>query len=303
MPRDDAVTQALSEPRLDWQAEQLQAALQELCPGLVAQAQGLTGSTNADLLEFGRRGDVRPRVLVAEAQSAGRGRMGRGWRSVPGASLTFSIGLPLRPLQGWGALSLVVGHAVAEILQPWANRVPVSGQGRLLIKWPNDLWWYSAEPGSEDEWAAGRKVAGILIETLPMPAELGDEGRRWVVIGVGLNVDAQALQAGQPPDHQLAATSEWWGPRSLPDWWHSLVPPVLGAVLDFERFGAGPRLEGIRQRDLLAGRTILLSTGPFRQAQCLGIDADGALRVSAQGQEQRVVAGEVSIRPRGSALT
>ena len=303
MSRDDALTQALSLPALDWRAEQLQSALQGLCPGLVAQARGLTGSTNADLLDLGRLGDVRPRVLVAEAQSAGRGRMGRQWHSVPGASLTFSIGLPLRPRQGWGSLSLVVGHAVAETLQPWSRGVPPSGQGRLLIKWPNDLWWYSAEPRSEDEWAAGRKVAGILIETLPMPAELGDEGRRWVVIGVGLNVDAQALQVGSPRDPPVAATSEWWGPRPLPDWWHALVPPVLGAVLDFERSGAGPRLDGIRQRDLLAGRSVLLSGGPLRQAQCLGIDADGALRVRAEGQEQRVMAGEVSIRPRGAGLT
>ena len=107
-----------------------------------------TGSTNADLLG---RGGPEGQVLVAEEQTAGRGRMGRSWVSQPGASLTFSV--VLRPVfvpaarRGW--LPLLAGVAVAATL-----------------KWPNDVL------------IDDRKLAGILAE------QSGDA----VVIGIGLNV-------------------------------------------------------------------------------------------------------------------
>ena len=105
-------------------------------------------------------------LLVAEAQTAGRGRLGRSWASQPGVSLTFSLGLPLAPAD-WSGLSLVVGVSVAQSLHP-----------QLQLKWPNDVWLQD------------RKLGGILIETAttkattPGPAGPG----RQVVIGVGLNL-------------------------------------------------------------------------------------------------------------------
>ena len=117
-----------------------------------------TGSTNADLLS---RGGPEGQVLVAESQTAGRGRMGRSWISAPGASLTFSM--LLRPSsvpaarRGW--LPLMTGVAVACAVRD------VSGVAASL-KWPNDVL------------AGSRKLAGILAE------QSGDA----VVIGVGLNV-------------------------------------------------------------------------------------------------------------------
>ena len=124
-----------------------------------------TGSTNADLLG---RGGPEGQVLVAEEQTAGRGRMGRSWVSAPGASLTFSV--RLRPAsvpaarRGW--LPLLTGVAVASALR--------SGTGvQATLKWPNDVL------------AGERKLAGILAEQSP-------DGSA-VVIGVGLNV-------GTPPD-------------------------------------------------------------------------------------------------------
>ena len=119
-----------------------------------------TGSTNADLLA---RGGPEGQVLVAEEQTAGRGRMGRSWMSVPGASLTFSV--LLRPssvppaLRGW--LPLLTGVAVASALRK-AAAVDAT------VKWPNDVL------------IGGRKVAGIL-------AEQSSDGSA-VVVGVGLNV-------------------------------------------------------------------------------------------------------------------
>jgi BirA family biotin operon repressor/biotin-[acetyl-CoA-carboxylase] ligase len=119
-----------------------------------------TGSTNADLLE---RGGPEGQVLVAEEQTAGRGRIGRSWVSVPGASLTFSV--LVRPAsvpparRGW--LPLLTGVAVASAVRSAAAV-------KADLKWPNDVL------------VGGRKLAGILAEQSP-------DGSA-VVIGVGLNV-------------------------------------------------------------------------------------------------------------------
>src|SRR4051812_25393713 len=88
-----------------------------------------------------RAGEMDPVLLVAERQTSGRGRLGRGWRSAPGESLTFSLGLKLGPAD-WSGLSLAVGVSLAETLHP-----------RIQLKWPNDLW------------VGDRKLGGILIET------------------------------------------------------------------------------------------------------------------------------------------
>ena len=119
-----------------------------------------TGSTNTDLLA---RAGPEGQVLIAEEQTAGRGRMGRSWVSVPGASLTFSV--LLRPAsvppaqRGW--LPLLTGVAVAAAVR--------SSTGvDAALKWPNDVL------------AGGRKLAGILAEQSP-------DGSA-VVVGVGLNV-------------------------------------------------------------------------------------------------------------------
>ena len=117
-----------------------------------------TGSTNADLLA---RGGREGQVLVAEEQTAGRGRMGRSWVSQPGASLTFSV--LLRPVsvpaarRGW--LPLLTGVAVATAVRAVASVA-------AMLKWPNDVL------------VGDRKLAGILAE------QSGDA----VVVGIGLNV-------------------------------------------------------------------------------------------------------------------
>jgi BirA family transcriptional regulator, biotin operon repressor / biotin---[acetyl-CoA-carboxylase] ligase len=126
-----------------------------------------TGSTNADLL---RRGGQEGQVLVAEEQTAGRGRMGRSWVSQRGASLTFSVLLrPIAvpaPRRGW--LPLLTGMAVAIAIR---EAVDVSA----TLKWPNDVL------------VGERKLAGILAE------QSGDA----VVVGIGVNVatPAEALPA------------------------------------------------------------------------------------------------------------
>ncbi len=289
----------MNPPRLDWNPHRLQDQLQAISPGWRVQAVAHTGSTNADLLEAARQGDLQPRVLVAEAQSAGRGRQGRQWHSAPGASLTFSMAMCLRPLHGWGALSLVVGHALAECLQPWPDGRAPAGQGPLMLKWPNDLWWYATPPVTPADRAQGRKAAGVLIETLPLPAGTAAEGTRWVVIGVGLNIEPLALPApGNGSDWpRLACVSDWHPGATATDCWHRVVPAVIEAVLEFQDRGAAHRVATLQARDLLVGQPVALTAGAVSQGQCVGIDADGALRVQAEGRVHRVVAGEVSVRP------
>jgi BirA family transcriptional regulator, biotin operon repressor / biotin---[acetyl-CoA-carboxylase] ligase len=126
-----------------------------------------TGSTNADLLARAEEGAAEGLVLVAEEQTAGRGRLGRSWVSVPGASLTFSM--LLRPaavpqeLRGW--LPLLTGVAVVSAVRAVAG-LPA------LLKWPNDVL------------VGDRKLAGILAEQSATGSA--------VVIGVGVNVGTPA---------------------------------------------------------------------------------------------------------------
>jgi BirA family biotin operon repressor/biotin-[acetyl-CoA-carboxylase] ligase len=113
--------------------------------------------------------------VVAEAQTQGRGRNGRTWQSLPGASLTFSLGLPLAPVD-WSGLSLAVGVALADAIEPCERRA----NARLQLKWPNDLWL-------ADGGGTWRKLGGILVETVTLAG-----GGRACVVGVGLNVQPRA---------------------------------------------------------------------------------------------------------------
>lgn len=136
-----------------------------------------TGSTNADLLARAAAGaDVAGAVLVAEHQTTGRGRHGRGWAATPRAQITMSVGVSVVdvPTSGWGWLPLATGVAVVDAVAPL-----LAGTGTELgLKWPNDVL------------AGGAKLAGILAEVT----------RPVVVIGLGLNVSAA-------PDGVEGATS------------------------------------------------------------------------------------------------
>ncbi len=119
------------------------------------------GSTNTEALQHLRDGGG-PLLLSARRQTAGRGRLGRAWQS-DDASLTFSVAVTVSAALDLSGLSLAVGCTVADVLDPAGARVQ--------LKWPNDLF------------LDGAKLGGILIETVPLPAE-----RRGVVIGIGLNL-------------------------------------------------------------------------------------------------------------------
>jgi BirA family transcriptional regulator, biotin operon repressor / biotin---[acetyl-CoA-carboxylase] ligase len=230
-------------------------------------------STNSELMRRARAGRMEPTLLIAEQQTAGRGRLGRGWQSEAGASLTFSLGLSLAP-RSWDGLSLAVGVSVAGSLGD------AKGQG-IQIKWPNDLWF-------ED-----RKLAGILIETAGL-AQGGQPQERFAVIGVGINI-AQA-PADPALSIQRAALQEI-DPSSTPQTaLERLFVRLLSDLLDFERTGLQGFLSRFAVRDALQGRHVALSNGLSGTAQ--GVDASGALLVHTSQGLQRVSSDEVSVRPR-----
>jgi BirA family biotin operon repressor/biotin-[acetyl-CoA-carboxylase] ligase len=343
---------------LNWRAEDLWLASRELVNDLSIELLGSTGSTNADALTRLRGGDTRPCLIVAESQSAGRGRLGRTWWSAPGASLTFSLALALAP-RDWGGLSLAVGLALAEALDPLVdgvtplvdgvnplddgltpaveaqNRVTtapassgaMSRHGRIGVKWPNDLWLRDGE----------RKLAGILIETTAVPAGLDvsspwpNDGtidgvdssddlsrRRHVVIGVGVNLAAE-VPGGSPDvspgpssggvsDTAPGAASDvpvfgsgYAGLQELdagldaPAALALVLPALLRTLRQFEREGLAPLQARFAQRDLLRGRVV--SAGDLR-GRVVGVDAEGGLLLdTGSAGVQRVVSGEVSVRP------
>lgn len=290
---------------LPWGAEALWESLEPLLPGLSVEVLPRCDSTNTRLLEraravggdpeapitrpgdldalsrpertpHGRRaGDASPCLLVAEQQTRGRGRLGRDWLSAAGASLTFSLSLPMAPAN-WGGLSLAVGLALAEALDP-------ADPPRLGLKWPNDLWLLSG-PGQ------GRKLGGILIETVSVGPQ------RMVVVGVGLNIAPQLGEAAAGLAHGYACLQDlaptWTAPKALA----AVAVPLVQALRRFEREGFAPQLQAYTRRDLLRGQPVATSggTGPL-QGVAQGVDDQGALLLDSGGLH-RVVSGEVSVR-------
>jgi BirA family transcriptional regulator, biotin operon repressor / biotin---[acetyl-CoA-carboxylase] ligase len=237
-----------------------------------------TGSTNADLLAAARAGAAGGAVLVAEEQTAGRGRLDRSWDSRPGSALLFSV--LLRPSQvppsrrSW--LPLLTGVAISAALRAAAGL-------QASLKWPNDVLAGEGPPGGS------RKLAGILAE------QAGDA----IVVGVGLNVSASQAELPTP-----AATSLWLegapsleresilvaALRELEQWylrWCQTSPPgdadASGLRADYLRYcvtvGQDVRVE-------LPGGSVLTGSA-------VDVDNAGRLLVSADGAMHAVSAGDV----------
>jgi BirA family biotin operon repressor/biotin-[acetyl-CoA-carboxylase] ligase len=256
-----------------WPSEAIWEAVSPLLAGFTVEVLTEIDSTNTEVMRRARAGQIDPVLLVAERQTAGRGRLGRQWFSGDDAgvgafppSLMFSLGLPLTP-QDWSGLSLAVGLSIVESLHP-----------DLQLKWPNDVWWQS------------RKLAGILIET----ASLGDV--RFAVVGVGINIaprDGQGLST--PP----AALSELLPGIDAPATLVRVAEPLVRAILRFETQGFGALRSAFHGRDLLYGHTVRCSDGLTGVAR--GVDASGALLVHTENGLKKVTSAEVSVRPASPA--
>lgn len=270
-------------PTIRWPVEAIRAAVEPQLPGFTVEILPSIDSTNTELMRRARAGRCAPTLLVAEQQTAGRGRLGRDWHSGAQAdSLTFSLGLPLSPVD-WSGLSLAVGVSVAESLQPVLPTAS-SASPRIGLKWPNDLWLGGA--------AGERKLGGILVETASFVGPNATASARYVVVGIGLNVLARdavglSIPAGclQEVDALLDA------PSALAH----IAAPLVGMLQLFEAYGFEPMQPRFAIRDVLQDRLVTLSDGSSGTAH--GVARDGALRVhTAQGM-QSVTSSDVSVRP------
>ena len=268
-----------------WPAEAIWEAVAPGLPGFTVEVLPQIDSTNTELMRrFRTAGPTtgEPVLLLAEQQTAGRGRMGRSWQSSAGDSLTFSLGMSLQPAD-WSGLSLAVGISLAEALEPGNPARPA-----IRLKWPNDLWL------TDDR--GERKLAGILVET----ANRGD--LRYVVIGVGINVRALALPLAPTAADQPAALA----PAALQDMLPGIdvsaallqvAAPLVRAVQAFGLFGFAPFQARFAARDALAGRAVYLSDGT--QGVAHGVGENGALLVHTAAGMKEITSSEVSVRPVG----
>ena len=250
---------------MNWPAEAIWEAVAPSLPGFTVEILPEVDSSNSELMRRARAGRTEPVLLVAERQLAGRGRLGRGWLSAPGDSLTFSLGLPLAPAD-WSGLSLAVGVSVAESLHP-----------AVRLKWPNDLW------------VADRKLGGILIET----ASFGEPaGARQAVIGIGINVAAPAADGLSTPP---AAVRELIRGIDAPQVLERIAPALVRDVLGFAQAGFAAFHARFDARDALRDRAVTLSDGTAGTAH--GVGEDGALLVHTAAGLRAVGSSEVSVRP------
>ena len=294
-----------------WGLPALQQRLQAVEPDLRLELVASIASTNSALLEratalraHGHNSAAPPFpacILVAQAQTQGRGRQGRAWHAQPGASLTFSLALTLAP-RDWSGLSLAVGVALAEALDPAPAETAPPPAPRIGLKWPNDLWLRDASvPGG------GRKLGGVLIESCGWAiaeaaaaapaAEATRPVPRVCVIGVGLNVGPQGVEGASSG---VAWLQELRPQATAAQALACVALPLLQAVRRFEQAGFAGVAGAFARRDLLQGQAVSTTLAGLRTGTAQGVDAVGALRVRApDGTLRAVIGGEVTVRPLG----
>ena len=225
-------------------------------------------------------------MVLAETQTAGRGRRGRTWLSPPGLNLYLSCLKRFdRGFASLAGLSLAIGVMVLRALE----HLEISGAG---LKWPNDV--LATNRGRSGNPTSGGKLAGILVE-------LGGEyqGPCVAIIGVGLNVrltpalcaqagqpacDLSTLADGSPPDRNRAAAS--------------LIAALVDGLRQFEREGFGGFVADYARHDLLLDQPLRLSggLGSF-EGTGAGVDTRGALQVRMDDGSLRVVdSADVTVR-------
>ncbi|NVZ54339.1 bifunctional biotin--[acetyl-CoA-carboxylase] ligase/biotin operon repressor BirA [Pseudomonas sp. B6002] len=231
-------------------------------------------STNAEALRLVEAGCAAPFLVLAEQQAAGRGRRGRAWVSPFAQNVYYS--LVLRIEGGLGqleGLSLVVGLAVMQALRE-------SGVQGAALKWPNDVL------------VGRKKIAGILLELVGDPADICH-----VVLGIGINVNMQnaaevdqqwssvQLETGFPLDRNLLVAR---------------LGQQLQHYLDLHKASGFSALQEEWERNhLWQGKAVSLIAGVNHiEGVVLGVDRQGALRLSVEGVEKTYSGGELSLRLR-----
>ena len=239
-------------------------------------------STNDTAAALAAAGAVDGTIVVADRQTAGRGRLGRLWDSPPGVGLYLSVILLGRQSP---VITLLAGVAVAEAVQ---GKTGVA----VGLKWPNDV--VAGAAGDGDATHARRKIAGVLTEVVPA----GGAREEAAVIGIGVNVGSRAF----PPElaGRAAAIESLAGRRVDRS---ALCADLLVRLMRWRRRmeAEGERLVVARWRALAPssrGTAVYWDTGGIRRhGVTAGVDDGGALLVSCDGRTERIVGGEVRWEP------
>ena len=230
----------------------------------------LTASTNDDAKRAARNGAPEGAAFVADAQSSGRGRLGRTWFSPSGENLYASFVLrPSFDPKRIPLVTLTAGLAVVDAV------VPRVAARRVGLKWPNDVY------------VDGRKVAGILSE-----AQVIDGRVAWIVVGIGINVRTRAFPSELAERSTSLAIA---GATALHrgDLFVDLAGALFRRIATLREGNVRDLVAEFAARDEIAGQAITVDGAP---AIALGIAEDGALRIRrADGREEQCVAGEIRL--------
>lgn len=243
-----------------------------------------SGSTNDDMSARAMTGDVHARALLAERQTAGRGRLGRPWVSPFGRNLYLTLGWRfaggVRGLQG---LSLAVGCAIAEAID---EQFGVS----MALKWPNDLY------------IDGRKCGGVLIDMSGDPS-----GECVAIIGVGLNVAMSGGGTGVGARGVEVTIDQPWtdlsGHAREPVTRNEAAASVLSALVPllqgFETEGFAHWRDRWQARDMLRGSPVEVSGTVPVSGLGAGVNESGALLVAGEENVEVVYGGDATLRKAG----
>jgi len=262
----------ISEPPARPPLDAARATRATLLPGVRVEVVAEAPSTNALVAERAQAGAEEGLVVVAEHQTAGRGRLDRTWETPARSALTFSLLLrPTVPLATWPWLPLLAGYAVDKALK--------AAGFEASVKWPNDVL------------LDDRKVAGVLVERVETPAGPA------AVVGVGLNVGMTAEELPVPEATSLAVA----GGVDLPDRTDLLLGLLASLWESYTAWQEGGELAAGRLAESYAaacatiGRPVRVQL-PADRTLCgtaTGIDASGRLLVEHDGETTAVSAGDV----------
>ncbi len=234
----------------------------------------ILGSTNSEAHRLAKKGAAGGTVVLANAQSAGRGRQSRPWSSPPGKGLYFS--LLLRPSGKIPAVAAPVTLAAAVSI---ARQLRQSTGLEVAVKWPNDLL------------IGIKKIGGILTE-----ARTSDQVLLYIVLGIGLNINQQ--EADFPGELHLKATSLYlksgltYGRTAL---FFDLLESLRRSLDLFFKEGFAPFQPLWKEMSATLGKKVVLA-GSDKHVQGIAVDLDasGALLVEdARGQRHRIFYGEI----------
>ncbi len=243
-------------------------------PGLEVHVYDELGSTNAEASRLAREGVREGTVVVAEHQTAGRGRLDRRWEAPPRSSLTFSVVLhPQVSVDHWPWLPLLTGYAVLRCLRDGGI-----GQ-RASLKWPNDVL------------IDDRKVAGILVE------RIGTDTGAAAIVGIGLNVSMTEAELPVPTATSLLLATGHAPDRT--DLLTGLLQTLLTTYAEWAPDAGTPRTPALRAAYTSACSTLQqtvradLPGGEAVTGQAIGVDEAGRLVIANTSGSRAIGAGDV----------